>query len=363
VAATGRWRAFELPYLLQPLLPVQHAVTVISGLAIDGGRPHQDGAGDHARAASSFLTCAHPKKTGGADLRVGISVDQLLASAVGGATTFPSLELGMERGAAAGICDSGYSCAYSNNVAWKTASTPVAKETEPRAVFARLFGDPRQAVDAAQAARVRALTGSVLDSVQADAKALQGRLGARPWQAGRLPDGGARTRAAPAQARRTARHTAVPAGLFDALAFPQKLDLMYELLVMAFARDRTRVATFMLGNAGSNRSYAFLGVPEGHHDSSHHGGNRRSWRRSARSTASTRALRGVPRPAAGAWRRRRRSAAAVVDRLRLRHRRRRIATTTTTCRCCCAAAVAGRWPAAGTCACKRRRRWRTCTWR
>ena len=123
----GEGASAELPYLLEPLREVWSELSVFSGLAIDGGRGHGDGPGDHARSAASFLTCAHPKKTGGADLRAGVSVDQVLAQAIGGASVLPSLELGMEPGAAAGVCDSGYSCAYSNNVSWRSPGTPAAK--------------------------------------------------------------------------------------------------------------------------------------------------------------------------------------------------------------------------------------------
>ena len=101
---------------LQPLESLQQRITVFSGLSIDAGRAHGDGPGDHARAVSTFLTCAHPRKTGGADLHVGVSVDQVIAKQIGGDSSFASLEVGMERGQSAGICDSGYSCAYSNNV-------------------------------------------------------------------------------------------------------------------------------------------------------------------------------------------------------------------------------------------------------
>jgi hypothetical protein len=273
-AAIGpRW---ELPYLLAPLEPVRRRVTVITGLAIDGGRPHQDGAGDHARAAASFLTCAHPKKTGGSDLRAGVSIDQRLAAAVGAATRFPSLELGLEPGAAAGICDSGYSCAYSNNISWRTESAPVAKATEPRAVFARLFGDPEAAQDAAARARERTGDRSVLDAVLADSKSLQGTLGAADRR--KLDDYLAAVRELEQRLARDDGVAAppVPAGLLDRMQdsgadYPQRLDLMYELLALAFAADLVRIATLMLGNAGSNRSYRFLGVPDGHHDLSHHG--------------------------------------------------------------------------------------------
>ncbi|MBL8754829.1 MAG: DUF1552 domain-containing protein [Planctomycetes bacterium] len=270
-AQTGR--SFALPFLLEPLAPVRDRVTVFSGLAIDGGRAHGDGPGDHARAAGSFLTCAHPKKTGGADLQAGVSVDQVLAAQTGGATTFASLELGMEKGNQAGICDSGYSCAYSNNIAWRNAGTPVAKEHDPRAVFARLFGDPDRARDAAAAERDRATRRSVLDAVLADSKALQGRLGSTDRQ--KLDQYLTAVRELEQRLQRVeapaADQPAPPAGVLAARTFADKLAAMYELLALAFATDRTRIATFMLGNAGSNRGYDFLGVPEGHHDLSHHG--------------------------------------------------------------------------------------------
>jgi hypothetical protein len=269
-AETGR--KVTLPFLLEPLAPVRERVTVFTGLAIDGGRAHGDGPGDHARAASSFLTCAHPRKTGGADIHVGESIDQVIAARLGSATPFPSLELGMEPGAAAGICDSGYSCAYSNHVSWRTPTTPVAKETEPRALFARLFGDPQQALDAAERERQRRRTAGVLDAVLADAKALAQRVG--PADRAKLDEYLTAVRDLEQQLQKREREApaaAIPDGLFAAHKYPAKLDLMYELIALAFAADLTRTVTFMLGNAGSNRSYPFVGVPDGHHETSHHG--------------------------------------------------------------------------------------------
>ena len=127
---------------LAALKPLRGKVSALSGLALDGAKAHGDGPGDHARAAASFLTCAHPRKTGGADIYAGESIDQVIARHVGDETRFRSLELGLEGGRAGGVCDSGYSCAYSNNVSWRTPSQPMAKETNPRQLFARLFGDP-----------------------------------------------------------------------------------------------------------------------------------------------------------------------------------------------------------------------------
>lgn len=269
-ATAGRLK--ELPHLLEPLAAVRDQVTVFGRLAIDGGRGHGDGPGDHARAAASFLTCAHPFKTGGADIRVGTSIDQVIAARIGSATEFGSLQLGMEKGSQAGACDSGYSCAYSNNISWRDESTPVAKETSPRAVFARLFGDPDSVQGAADAARERRRRSSVLDAVQADAKSLAGRLG--PADRRKLDQYLGAVRELEQRLNRTEsvrEEVEVPKGLREARAFPEQLDLMYELLAMAIATDRTRVASFMLGNAGSNRSYPFLDVPQGHHETSHHG--------------------------------------------------------------------------------------------
>lgn len=257
---------------LAPLQPLQSRLTVFRGLAIDAGFAHGDGPGDHARSASSYLTCAHPRKTGGADIHVGVSIDQQIAAQVGSATAFASLELGLERGAAAGICDSGYSCAYSNNVSWRTASVPVAKETEPRAVFTRLFGDPQQASDAAAAAAEARTRRSLLDLVAGDAKALRGALGAADRQ--KLEQFLTSVRELEQRLERVDRaepQVAVPGGLLERGGYAEKLALMYELVALAFATDKTRVVTLMLGNGGSNRSYKFLDVPDGHHDLSHHG--------------------------------------------------------------------------------------------
>ncbi len=269
----GEGRAAKLQGSLAPLQALRERVTVFSGLTIDGGRAHGDGAGDHARAGASYLTCAHPRKTGGADIHVGISVDQVIAAAIGQATPFASLELGLEKGQSAGICDSGYSCAYSNNISWRGPNIPVAKEAEPRAVFARLFGDPQAVEDQVVADRQRQQDRSVLDLVRADAKALAGRLG--PIDRQKLDQ---YLQSVRELEQRLARVEVVqpavplPTGLLaSGQAYPEKLSLMYELVALALATQQSRVITLMLGNAGSNRSYKFLEVPEGHHDLSHHG--------------------------------------------------------------------------------------------
>src|SRR6185436_8889813 len=132
---------FDLPPTLAPFADLRREITVITGLAQDNGRSKGDGAGDHARSSATLLTGAHPVKTSGANIRVGQSVDQAAAERVGHLTRLPSLEIGLDRGRDAGSCDSGYSCAYSNSISWKDASTPMAKEINPRLVFDRLFGN------------------------------------------------------------------------------------------------------------------------------------------------------------------------------------------------------------------------------
>ncbi|RIK74695.1 MAG: hypothetical protein DCC68_22580 [Planctomycetota bacterium] len=265
---------FELPAILKQLEPVRGEVAVLTGLACDKARPNGDGPGDHARAQSAFLTCSQPKKTAGADIKVGISVDQLAAQKLGDRTRFPSLELGCEKGSQAGNCDSGYSCAYSANMSWRSESTPVPKEINPKAVFERLFGDgPADGVAATRAKR-DAHRKSVLDFALEDANDLKRRLGVRDRQ--KLDEylyaiREVETRIVSAdlvdQAGRP--NIAVPVGV--PADYAEHLRIMFDLMALAFQSDQTRIATFMLANDGSNRPYNQIGVREGHHDLSHHG--------------------------------------------------------------------------------------------
>ena len=269
----GQGRGARLGATLTSLEPLRKRLTVFSGLGIDAGRAHGDGPGDHARAVSTFLTCAHPRKTGGADIHVGVSVDQAIAKQIGGESPFASLEVGMDRGKSAGVCDSGYSCAYSNNMSWVAPDQPVAKEADPRAVFARLFGDPESALNREQQKQQRDWDRSVLDLVHADAKSLRNKLGAADRR--KLEQYLESVRELEKRLQQQPdeeQMTPVPDGLLrTSRDFPKKLQLMYELVVLALTTERTRVVTFMLGNGGSNRSFRWLGVPEGHHTLSHHG--------------------------------------------------------------------------------------------
>ncbi len=181
---------FELPYILEPLAPMKDRLLVLTGLAQDHGRANGDGAGDHARALSSFLTGQQARKTHGADIKVGVSVDQVAARKVGTRTKFPSLELGCDRGAQAGNCDSGYSCSYSTNISWRTDTTPQAKEVDPKLVFERLFENGGSAETRSKRERFKK---SILDFALEDAHDLHGKLGAKDRaQTGRISQLGAR---------------------------------------------------------------------------------------------------------------------------------------------------------------------------
>ncbi len=265
---------FELPAILKELEPVRGDISVLSGLACDKARANGDGPGDHARAQSAFLTCSQPKKTAGSDIKVGISVDQVAAEKIGDRTRFASLELGCEKGSLAGNCDSGYSCAYSSNMSWRSATTPVPKEINPKSVFERLFGDgPADAVASTRAKR-DAQRKSVLDSALEDARDLKLKLGVRDQQ--KLEEYLFAIREV--ETRITSAELVDPAGRPNITVpvgvpadYAEHLRIMFDLMALAFQSDQTRVATFMLANDGSNRSYTNIGVRDGHHNLSHHG--------------------------------------------------------------------------------------------
>ncbi len=268
---------YDLPHILSPLSSVQDDVMVISGLTHDKGRANGDGAGDHARSASVFLTGAQPRKTAGENIRSGVSVDQVAAQAAGRATRFASLELGCESGRSAGNCDSGYSCAYSSNVAWSGESTPVAKETNPRLVFERLFGDGAAPGKDKNAAQRDELKKSILDFISEDARRLQSKLGGQDQH--KLDEFLTGVREVEQRIQRTDDEPKISIDLNYPIPKGQPEDygehirLMCDMMVLAFQTDRTRIASFMLADAGSNRSYRHINVADGHHDLSHHRGD------------------------------------------------------------------------------------------
>jgi hypothetical protein len=264
----------ELPSLLQPLAEVKDSINLLTGLTQHNAFALGDGPGDHARSTATWLTGVHIKKTSGSDIECGISADQVAASQIGHLTRFPSLEIGCERGAVAGDCDSGYSCAYSSNVSWRSANTPNAKEVNPRLVFERLFGSGTDEDPEARARRERYRL-SVLDFVMEDAAKLKGQLGKRDQQKLEEYLAGVREIEKRLETVETESLKAALAGVQKPGGVPpdygEHIRLMGDMMVLAFQADLTRIATFMFANDGSNRSYNMIGVSEGHHDMSHHG--------------------------------------------------------------------------------------------
>ena len=275
---TTEGAAFELPSILAPLETVRDEVLVVSGLTLDKARANGDGPGDHARSAAAFLTASQPRKTAGADLHVGVSVDQVVAQHRGAETSLPSLELGIESARQSGSCDSGYSCAYSSSIAWRTAHTPLGKEVHPRLAFERLVAFGGRAATAEARAERLVSRRSVLDYVREDALRLRRALGRKDRE--KLDEYLAAVRQLERRIESTERvqdRAAHPLAPLLPARVPEDrrehIRLLEDVLVLAFRMDRTRVATFMLANAGSNQPYPFLGVPEGHHELSHHGGD------------------------------------------------------------------------------------------
>jgi hypothetical protein len=267
---------FELPRILEPLAPLKDDLLVFSGLMDKNGEALGDGPGDHARAAASFLTGVHPKKTAGADISVGVSADQIAAQRIGQATRLPSLELGCEDGRLAGNCDSGYSCAYVNSISWRSPTTPNPPEVNPRSVFERLFGADDPSDDPEIRARRTAYRRSILDLVADDTRSLQKELGASDRR--KLDEYFTAIREVERQIEVAERERQEKGDPLPGLAkpdgvpveFAEHARLMFDLLAIAFQTDTTRIATFMLAREGSNRSYREIGVPEGHHGLSHH---------------------------------------------------------------------------------------------
>ena len=258
---------FEFGRILKPVEDFRQDLLVLSGLGQNNGRALGDGPGDHARAAGSYLTGVHPKKTAGADIRCGISVDQIAAAKIGKQTKFSSIELGCEDGRQVGNCDSGYSCAYSNNIAWRSETAPLPPEVNPRTVFERLFGD------ADLTAGQRFYRKSILDYVREDAGRLRGSLGNSDRRKlseylDAVREIETRIENSEKQAKDAPPQLDKPAGV--PLMYAEHARLMFDLMVVAMQTDSTRVLTFMMGREGSTRTYPEIGVPEAHHPLTHH---------------------------------------------------------------------------------------------
>jgi len=264
----GEGEDWALSPTLEPLKSMKSKINVISGLKHENGTGGKDGAGDHARSCATFLTSARPLKTS-SRVRLGVSVDQIAASQLAGKTRLPSIELGLTASRGAGSCDSGYSCAYSSNISWKSETQPMAKETTPRLAFERMFSTG----DSKARRETNLLRQSILDVVSEDARRLMNRVGDTDRR--KLDEYFTGLREIETRIQRTEEQDEaampdidVPYGRVD--AFREHARLMYDLMAIGFQTDTTRVATFMLDNAGGNRSYVDVGVKEAHHGLSHH---------------------------------------------------------------------------------------------
>lgn len=272
---TGSGADFTLSPTLEPLAAMRNRLQVVGGLDHLNARAGADGGGDHARGNGVFLTGVRLNKSA-TDIRAGISIDQAIANKVGHLTRFPSLELSCETERRSGNCDSGYACAYQFNLAWRSATTPMAPESNPRLLFERMFGGGAHGSRVENAQRRMQARRSVLDFVNEDTRLMQRRLDANDrdkldqYLTG-IRDVEVRIQKAEQFGPNADPDQPTPNGVPQ--SHGEHIALMYDLLALAFKTDTTRVATFALAHDGDNRSHSEIGVVEGHHDLSHHQGN------------------------------------------------------------------------------------------
>ncbi len=263
---------FACPSALKPLEKMKGDLQVLSGLDHTKANANGDGGGDHARASATFLTGCQARKTSGKDIKIGISVDQLVAESIGRQTKLPSLELSCDASRGSGKCDSGYSCAYQYNLSWKSESIPMPAESNPRSAFERLFGHSQPGADRKAVERRVSQDKSVLDFVLEDAKRMKTRLGYDDQQ--KLEEYFGSVREVESRISRSLRkqedfsELEQPEGIPD--QYRDHIRIMFDLMALAYRSDVTRVSTFLLAHDGSNRSFREIGVPEGHHGLSHH---------------------------------------------------------------------------------------------
>ena len=263
---------FALPRTLQPLDKVRSQLQIISGLEDLSANPGVDGAGDHARAGGTFLTGVRIKKTAGSDIYAGASIDQVAARQIGHLTRFSSLELTCDAVRKSGDCDSGYSCAYGYNLAWRSPTQPLAPEPNPRFVFERLFGVGSPAERVANLKRRQQEQHSLLDFVLEDANTVQRKLNGRDRQ--KLDQYLSSVREIEQRIEKSERMPVANPTMDSPAGIPAKFDehiqIMFDMMILAFQTDSTRIATMLLAGEGSNRAFPELGISEGHHNLTHH---------------------------------------------------------------------------------------------
>lgn len=264
-------RLGELPRILEPLERHRDDILLLGNLTHNNGRALLDGPGDHGRCCASYLTGVHPRKSA-VDIQAGISCDQVVANAVGARTRFPSIEVGMEDSRQAGNCDSGYSCAYTNNLAWRSETQPLPPVLNPRDLFDRLFGKDAHLSPQERARRNR-FRASILDFVTEDARKLKSDLG--PADNRKLDEYLTSIRSIEHQIERAEAESApVQPGMEKPYGIPADFGdhfrLMTDMITVAFRADLTRVVTFLVTREGSSRPYREIGIGDGHHPLTHH---------------------------------------------------------------------------------------------
>jgi hypothetical protein len=261
----------ELPRILKPLEPFKDDLLLLGNLTHNTGRALLDGAGDHGRCCGSYLTGIQVKKST-SDIKAGVSMDQIVAKQVGQSNRFPSLEIGLEDSRQSGDCDSGYSCAYTNNLAWRSETQPLPPVLDPRALFERLFGDGVVLSPEAKARQAK-YRRSILDFVTEDTKKLEAGLG--PTDKRKLDEYLSSIREVERQIEKAERdnshidpHMEKPYGV--PADFAEHFKLMSDMMTIAFQADLTRVMTFLVTHEGTSRAYRELGISDGHHPLTHH---------------------------------------------------------------------------------------------
>ena len=261
----------ELPRILKPMEPFKQDMTLLSNLTHNGGRALLDGAGDHGRCCGGYLAGVQPRKTM-VDIKAGISCDQIVANDIGRQTRFPSLEVGLEDARQAGDCDSGYSCAYTNNLAWRGDAQPLPPLLDPRALFERLFGNGANLSPEQKKLQTKQRR-SILDFVTGDTKTLQANLG--PTDKRKLDEYLSSIRDIELQLTKAEHDNAqVNPGMDKPYGVPadfaEHFKLMTDMMTVAFQADLTRVMTFLVSREGSSRAYREIGIADGHHPLTHH---------------------------------------------------------------------------------------------
>ena len=278
---TGTGSDFTLNRTMEPLAKVKEHIQVLGGLTDLSANGGPDGGGDHARANATFLTGVRIKKTNGADFQAGVSIDQVMARQIGLLTPFRSLELSCDTVLNVGTCDTEYACVYQHNLAWSTPTTPLTPEVNPRALFERMFGAGTPKERAQNLLIRRQQKRSVLDFIQGDVRTLTREVSGRDREKIDEYVTGVREieqrvqAAEQARAERSEPNIDAPEAGIPA-SYRDYIRIMFDMMILAFQSDTTRVASFMIAGDGNNRDFAEIGVNDGHHNLSHHG-NRADW--------------------------------------------------------------------------------------